>query len=215
MSFSAILFEQMPVIGILRNVEADDVKQLLPIYWEEGLTNIEITMNTYGAVQMIRDGVKAFKGKLNVGAGTVRTLEELESALTAGAQFIVTPVVNPEVIEACYERSIPVFPGAFTPTEVFWAWELGATAVKIFPAEFGGISYVKSLMGPLDNVPMIPTGGVSAENISAFFEAGVYGVGIGSHLFPKAAIATKDWDAIRKAFQNLVSAYKSISKIKL
>ena len=200
-------FESLPIIGILRGFTEDQVEHILEIYFEAGFTTIEITMNTPQVEKMIRHAFAKYQDKLNIGAGTVCTLSELDRALDAGAQFIVTPILNEAVIEKAVEKGIPIFPGAYTPTEVYKAWQLGATAVKIFPAETGGLQHVKALLGPLDQIKLIPTGGVDIENIAAFFGAGIYGVGMASKLFPKAMVELGDWDELKQHLLNIKAAY--------
>ncbi len=162
------------------------------VYVESGLTTVEVTMNTPGVETLITFAVEEYEGTLNVGAGTVCSLSELEMALRYGAQFIVTPVVNPEVIKACLCRNIPIFPGALTPSEIYLAYSLGASIVKIFPASYMGANYLKEIKAPLDKVKLLPTGGISLDNMESFLNIGVYGFGTGSPLFNKALIKSKD-----------------------
>lgn len=201
----------MPVVGIVRGLPMAVVHQLLPIYAKAGLTNIEVTMNTAGAAEMIRFAVEQYGGQLNVGAGTVCTLQDLTEALEAGAQYIVTPVVEEQVIAACVQQQVPVFPGALTPTEIFRAWALGAAMVKVFPATSFGPEYIKDVKAPLHQVRLLPTGGVSLDNITAFMQAGADGVGMGSQLFDKKMIQEQDWEGLRAhfgAFAEKVRAYR-------
>jgi 2-dehydro-3-deoxyphosphogluconate aldolase/(4S)-4-hydroxy-2-oxoglutarate aldolase len=203
-TFSHELFEQAPLVGIIRNVSPDDVKRILPIYREVGLTTIEITMNTPGAAEIIRYALENEGEGLNIGAGTVCTKDDLEIALEAGAQFIVTPIINKKVIKSCVKKGIPVFPGAFTPTEIYNAWTLGATMVKIYPATSLGPEYIKDLKAPMRQLKLLPTGGVGLENMSAFLKAGANGLGIGGQLFDKKLIQDKNWDGLREHFLQFV-----------
>ncbi|WP_128545327.1 bifunctional 4-hydroxy-2-oxoglutarate aldolase/2-dehydro-3-deoxy-phosphogluconate aldolase [Larkinella soli] len=204
--FSWARFEAVPLVGILRSLPPGLVRQLVPVYLESGLTTLEITMNTPGAGEMIGDTLKRFGDSLNVGAGTVCTLSDLEVALAAGAQFIVTPVLHPPVIEACRERGIPVFPGAFTPTEIYQAWGLGASMVKVFPAATLGPDYLRQVKAPLDQVRLLPTGGITLDNLGAFRKAGAAGVGVGSPLFRNDLIRAGDWAGLRAHFESFVKA---------
>src|SRR5688572_22060863 len=131
-------FEGIPLIGILRGCSDAHLPYVIEIVLKGGMTHLEITMNSPGAGKQIRDAVRSSGNALKIGAGTVTNVDVLECALASGAGFIVTPFLTPEIIVECVKRSIPVFPGAFSPTEVCEAWELGATMVKIFPAEAGG-----------------------------------------------------------------------------
>jgi len=198
--FSRELFDQIPLIGIIRDVSFDDVREILPIYQQAGLTSIEITMNTACVEQIIPYARDNFPG-LNVGAGTVCTTDDLDKALDLGAQFIVTPVIVKKVIKSCKKQGIPIFPGAYTPSEIYTAWSLGATMVKIYPATALGPSYIKDLKAPLKHIPLMPTGGVNLDNISAFREAGADGFGVGSQLFNKMLIKERDWQGLKKHFK--------------
>jgi len=203
-TFSWALFQKSPIVGIVRNISLDDLKQILPIYKEAGLTTIEITMNTPGADEMIRYAVEYESENLNIGAGTVCTKEDLELALDAGAKFIVTPIISKKVIKSCVKKGIPIFPGAFTPTEIYNAWSLGATMVKIYPATSLGPEYIKDLKAPMNQLKLLPTGGVGLENMSNFLKAGANGLGIGGQLFDKKLIHDKNWQGLSDHFKQFV-----------
>lgn len=207
--FSRELFDQVPVVGILRNVPPLTVPVLARYYSEAGLTTLEVTMNSDEALTTITRLVQDFEGKLNIGAGTVCTLEDLDKALSAGAQFIVTPILQEEVIKACVEKQVPVFPGAYSPTEIYKAWHLGATMVKVFPATKLGASYIKEVMAPMDYLQLLPTGGVSPDNFTEFLAAGAAGLGMGSQLFPKQLIEEGAWEELSQLFRDLVTKYKA------
>lgn len=198
--FSWSLFSQMPIVGILRNIPSESLTQLLPGYIEAGLTTLEITLNTPGASEMIRMLKHEAGEKLNIGAGTVRNAADLEIALSAGADFIVTPNIDEEVIKECVRLAIPIFPGAYTPTEIYKAWQLGASIVKVFPATSLGASYFKDVLAPLNDVKMMPTGGVSLESIPGFFHAGASAFGVGSPLFEKSLLEKRDWEGLQRHF---------------
>ncbi len=199
-TFSWELFSKAPLVGIIRNVSPDDVKRILPIYREAGLTTVEITMNTPGATDMIRYALENEHYGLNIGAGTVCTRDDLDAALDAGAQFIVTPVLSKKVIKSCVKKGVPVFPGAYTPTEIFQAWSWGASMVKIYPATALGPGYIKDVKAPMNQLKLLPTGGVSLENMEAFLKAGANGLGIGGQLFDKKLIQDKNWDGLKAHF---------------
>ncbi|MCF0058655.1 bifunctional 4-hydroxy-2-oxoglutarate aldolase/2-dehydro-3-deoxy-phosphogluconate aldolase [Dyadobacter sp. CY356] len=202
--FSNELFDKAPIVGIIRNLSLDEVKQIIPIFREAGLTTLEITMNTPGAEEIIRYACEFESEGLNIGAGTVCTKDDLEIALDAGAQFIVTPVISKKVIKYCVKKGIPVFPGGFTPTELYNAWSYGATMVKIYPATSLGPEYIKDLKAPLDKIKVLPTGGIKLENMSEFLKAGADGLGIGGQLFDKKFIKDKDWTGLKLHFQKFV-----------
>ena len=202
--FSWALFGNVPIVGIIRSLSAVDVIQLLPLYREAGLTTIEITMNTPGAEDLIRYAREHYGDSLNIGAGTVCTTSDLTKALAAGAQFIVTPIVSKPVIQACVRRGVPIFPGAFTPSEIYEAWSLGAAMVKVFPATSLGPGYVKDVKAPLNQIKLLPTGGVTLLNMADFMRAGAEGVGVGSQLFDTALIQAKDWTGLKAHFGEFV-----------
>jgi len=208
-SFSQELFNKMPVIGIFRGFPASQMEEMAGIYVKAGLTTMEITMNTMDAAQTIASLVKAMGGTLNVGAGTVCSVDDLDQALDAGAQFIVTPIIDEAVIKKCLALKIPIFPGAYTPTEIYRAWSLGATMVKVFPAGKLGPDYIKEVLAPLNQIQLLPTGGISLDNIRAFIKAGAKGFGIGSSLVPKHLVENGEWDALYDHLIKFVNQYKA------
>ncbi|WP_217447652.1 bifunctional 4-hydroxy-2-oxoglutarate aldolase/2-dehydro-3-deoxy-phosphogluconate aldolase [Maribellus comscasis] len=197
--FSWDKFKQMPVIGIVRGISIDDFKNILPIYIKAGFTTIEVTMNTNDVESLVRHAIKEYPD-INVGTGTVCSLKDLEHALNFGSQFIVSPIINYDVIKTCVKYNIPVFPGALTPTEIYSAWELGASAVKVYPAGNFGAGYIKDVKGPLNDIKIIPTGGINLDNIQRFLDAGVEGLGIGSPLFDNTLINSQNWLALENHF---------------
>jgi len=201
-TFSIDLFNKMPIVGILRNVPSQYMAAIAENYHQSGLTCLEITMNSPNAEQDIAALTGQFGEELNVGAGTVCTLNDLEKALKANAQFIVTPIVNDDVIKACVDAGVPVIPGAYTPTEIYKAWSLGATMVKVFPATKLGAGYIKEVLGPLGHLKLIPTGGIDFGNFTDYLDAGAKGVGLGSHLFLKNIIENKDWKTLSEVFSS-------------
>jgi 2-dehydro-3-deoxyphosphogluconate aldolase/(4S)-4-hydroxy-2-oxoglutarate aldolase len=203
-SFSWELFEKVPIVGILRNIAFEDFKNVFLACQNVGLTNLEITMNTPAVEKMISYACENSEGLMNIGAGTVCSESDLDRALKAGSQFIVTPIISKEVIEKCVALGIPIFPGAYTPTEIYTAWSLGAKVVKVFPATALGPSFIKDLKGPLDQIKLLPTGGVSLDNIQDFKAAGAAGYGIGSQLFNKKLIADKNWKGLQEHIEQYI-----------
>jgi len=206
-SFNDALFRKLPVVGILRFFKRAEVENLVPASVEGGLCNIEVTMNTAGAEDLIRLTADLVGGKGNVGAGTVTSVEILEKALRAGATFIVTPAVVPDVIRACVERKIPIMPGAMTPTEILTAWKLGATLVKVFPADQLGPGHIKALKAPFPEIPLMPTGGVTVETLPAFKKAGADAFGVGGPLFDPKQVAAGNWGWFREQAARFAQAY--------
>jgi 2-dehydro-3-deoxyphosphogluconate aldolase/(4S)-4-hydroxy-2-oxoglutarate aldolase len=195
---------KMPIVGIVRNMEMDDFREILPVYIEAGLTNIEVTLNTRGAQRMIEYANHEYGNKLVTGAGTICDMEDLQTALNAGAKFIVTPIIDISVIEECTIQEIPVFSGAFTATEIYKAWKAGASMVKVFPLGSVGPNYIKDIKGPLNQVKLMPTGGVDLSNILDFFKAGASAVGIGGKLFDPTMVQEKKWDQLFQHFSAFV-----------
>ena len=208
MTFQPDLFESFPVVGILRGFSDDLIEPLTEASAEAGLTNLEITMNTKNAAQQIKAAVQASDGKMNIGAGTVTSTEILAYALDAGASYIITPDVNFEVMELCLEREVPVFPGAFTPTEIHQAWQMGATMVKIFPANILGPEFINSFRGPFEDISLMPTGGVSLDNIQDYIKAGADAFGVGSPLFRKDKIEAKNWEWMKSQIMSFKKHFK-------
>lgn len=206
--FSWELFKKMPLVGILRNFPSQHLFKMSELYAKAGLTTLEITMNSAGAAGTIASLVKSTEGTLNVGAGTVCNLQDLDEALDAGAQFIVTPIIDEEVIKKCVSQNIPVFPGAYTPTEIYKAWSLGASMVKVFPAGKLGPDYIKEVLAPLNQLQLMPTGGISLDNLEAFIKAGAKGFGVGSGLVPKQLVEKEEWEAVSDHFMRFVNKYK-------
>ncbi|WP_192085695.1 bifunctional 4-hydroxy-2-oxoglutarate aldolase/2-dehydro-3-deoxy-phosphogluconate aldolase [Algoriphagus sp. Y33] len=195
-------YHKAPIVGIIRGQSFDAVLEIAQVYGEAGLTTLEITMNTEGAASMI-SALRSKFPSLNIGAGTVCDLEDHREALDAGAQFIVTPIIDELVIEHAVHENIPIFPGAYSPTEIYKAWSLGASAVKVFPATQLGVEFIKDILGPLDQIKLLPTGGISKFNIRSFFEAGAFGVGMGSSLIDKKMVEEGDFMSLKKHFGNI------------
>ena len=196
---------EVPVIGILRGIDAEVFGPLMQAAFAAGLQAIEVTINTSGAEAIItanRDLVPTGK---YLGMGTIRNLAEAGKAHAAGAMFFVTPNVEPEVIAFGRGKEIPVIAGALTPTEVYKAWEAGASMVKVFPSRsLGGPVYIKELKGPFDDIPLVAVGGVTIENVREYFQAGATAVGVGISLFGEHAVRAGDWDAVGKNVEKFI-----------
>lgn len=206
-TFSWEAFNRIPVIGIMRNIAPEKMEILASRYIEAGFNTLEITMNSLDAAKTITHLTNEFGERLNIGAGTVLTLEDLDTALSSGAMFVVTPILNEDVIKACVARKIPVFPGAYTPTEIYKAWSMGASMVKVFPATQSGAQYIKEVLAPLNHIKLIPTGGISVHNFADFLRAGAKGLGMGSQLFSPELIKNDRWDELDKVFTEFVKRY--------
>jgi 2-dehydro-3-deoxyphosphogluconate aldolase/(4S)-4-hydroxy-2-oxoglutarate aldolase len=205
--FSPALFYELPIIGILRGFTTGQVTEIVRAALRGGLKNIEITMDAAAAAGQLREAVAAAEGRLNVGAGTVINRERLDQALAAGATFVVTPTVDPGVIAECVKRNVPVLPGAFSPSEILRAWELGAMMVKVFPAESVSPGYIRALKAPLPQVKLLPTGGVDLKTLPDFVKAGADGFGIGGPLFDRKRVEAGDWTWIEAQCRAFAEAY--------
>jgi 2-dehydro-3-deoxyphosphogluconate aldolase/(4S)-4-hydroxy-2-oxoglutarate aldolase len=212
LGFSWSKFYSMPLIGIMRNIPVADVDKILPLYHCSGLTNLEITMNSPGCEEGIRLAVQEYGDHINVGAGTVCTEEDLYKALKAGARFIVTPVIDAKIISVCKKEQIPIFAGAFTPTEICLAWNLGVDVVKVFPAVCNGLEYMKAVRGPFPQIKLLPTGGVDLDNSTDFMQAGATGLGIGSQLFNNQLIKSANWASLSAHFSAFTGKLAAFSR---
>lgn len=187
-------------IGIIPIVRTDSADVAIPVaeaLLQAGLPVVEITMTVPNAIDTIAGLAKRVAGKMLIGAGTVTYAEAARRTIDAGAQFIVTPCLVPEVIEVAIRAKVAVLPGALTPGEVFEAFRKGGDMVKIFPVQsVGGAAYVRALRAPFPGIPLVPTGGVTLENIAELFQAGAAAVGIGTELISKEALARHDYAAI-------------------
>ncbi len=201
--------KELPIVGILRGITEEDLDQLADTIVVSGLKTVEITMNTPHAASLISKFVSLSDGRLLIGAGTVLNRHDLFDALQAGAKFIVTPSITEEVIEYCYLNSIPVFPGALTPTEINRAWQIGATMVKVFPASLFGPAYFRDIKGPFENIELMAVGGVSSENIAEYIAMGASAVAFGSSIFKKEYLKKGKYQLIEKAIKNLIAAYNN------
>ena len=170
-----------------------------------GLNCIELTMTTPGALELCAQVARELPQVL-LGLGTVLDAETARAGIAAGAKFIVTPCLRPTVIAACKEAGVPVLSGALTPTEAYNAHELGADVIKIFPAEFFGPAYIKSLKAPFPKLELLPTGGVTPETVGDFLKAGAFATAAGSALVAPTALKSGDWAAITARAKQFVVA---------
>ncbi|HXO84996.1 MAG TPA: bifunctional 4-hydroxy-2-oxoglutarate aldolase/2-dehydro-3-deoxy-phosphogluconate aldolase, partial [Gemmatimonadales bacterium] len=167
------MLREVGIIPIIRASTADIAMPVAEALLQAGLPIVEITMTVPNAIDAIRAVAKRFAGRLLVGAGTVTDGETARRAVDAGAEFIVSPCLVADVIEAAHDVDVAVLPGALTPTEVFEAFRSGADMVKVFPVQsVGGAAYLRALRGPFPDIPLVPTGGVTLENMAEMFKAG-------------------------------------------
>ena len=197
------LLQQHRSIAVIRASQLSLGRQMAQAVAAGGMPLIEITWNTDRAPELISQ-LRLELPHCTIGTGTLLNLEQLLQAIDAGTQFLFTPHVDPALIAAAVDAGVPIVPGALSPTEIVTAWNAGASCVKVFPIEaVGGASYIKSLQGPLGQIPLIPTGGVTLENAKTFIAAGAIAVGLSGDLFPKPLIAAGDWEAIAQRAKTL------------
>ncbi|MFE5209374.1 bifunctional 4-hydroxy-2-oxoglutarate aldolase/2-dehydro-3-deoxy-phosphogluconate aldolase [Streptomyces sp. NPDC056600] len=182
---SPILLESR-VIAVLRAADASYLRPAAEALAEEGVRSFEVTLTTAGGVDAIAELATSLGPDVEVGAGTVLTLEDLDAVLAAGARYVVTPHTDPELIRAAVERGVPIVPGGLTPTELRTGWAAGASAVKLFPASAVGPRYVKDLHGPFPAMPVIPSGGVDRASAGEWIRVGCPAVSLGGPLLGDA-----------------------------
>jgi 2-dehydro-3-deoxyphosphogluconate aldolase/(4S)-4-hydroxy-2-oxoglutarate aldolase len=176
------------IVAIIRAPTGEQLVDVAKAIYKGGIDIIEVTFTVPGAVDILRQVNDELGDSILLGAGSVLDTETARAAMLAGAKFIVSPVVQPDVIRMCNRYGAVCMPGAFTPTEVITAWEAGADVVKVFPANVGGPSYLQALHGPLPQVKLMPTGGVDLSTLADFMNAGACAVGLGSSLVEKSAL---------------------------
>ncbi len=194
------------IVAVVRAESGERLAQVVRALAEGGVTAAEITFTVPDAVGVIKRVREELGDSIVLGAGTVLDPETARAAMLAGAEYIVAPTVNLDVIRLCRRYDVVVMPGALTPTEVVAAWEAGADVVKIFPADLGGPAYLRALRGPLPQVRMMPTGGVDLTTAEAFLKAGACCLGVGGSLVEPKAVASGDFARLT----SLASQYTAI-----
>jgi 2-dehydro-3-deoxyphosphogluconate aldolase/(4S)-4-hydroxy-2-oxoglutarate aldolase len=186
---TAEIIERVGLIPVLRARNAGQAHAVVQAMIAGGVTVVEVTMTVPGAIDVLKELKQEYGSKLLLGSGTVTTASEAQATINAGAEFVVSPSLHPEVISATKTNGKLSIPGALTPTEVITAWRAGADYVKIFPCSaMGGASYLKSVLAPFPFLKLIPTGGVTLETAATFIQAGARALGVGSDLVNLAAI---------------------------
>lgn len=183
------IIERVGLIPVLRAKSIAQGRAVVDAMIAGGVTIVEVTMTVPGAVDLLRDLKKFYGEKLLLGSGTVTTPDQAQATIDAGAEFVVSPSLHPEVIRVTKANSKISCPGALTPTEAIAAWNAGADYVKIFPCSaVGGASYLKALLAPFPHLQLIPTGGVTLQSAESFIKAGARALGVGSDLVNLDAI---------------------------
>jgi 2-dehydro-3-deoxyphosphogluconate aldolase/(4S)-4-hydroxy-2-oxoglutarate aldolase len=194
------------LIGIIRMPQYENAGEVAQALAAGGLRLLEFTFSGEGAAQAIANARAVLNDEIYVGAGTVLTPTQVRQAMAAGASFIVTPVVNLQVITACQQRGLPIICGAFTPTEITTALEAGVGLIKLFPARLGGPQYVRDLLAPFPNLRLVPTGGVSPENAASYLQAGAVAVAMGGNLVRASDVTGRLFSEITLRARNCVQS---------
>ncbi|HBL44309.1 bifunctional 4-hydroxy-2-oxoglutarate aldolase/2-dehydro-3-deoxy-phosphogluconate aldolase [Gimesia sp.] len=199
-------------VAIIRAQSGELLVDVSKAIYAGGLDVIEVTFTVPGVLDILAQVKRDLGDKILLGAGTVLDTETARAAILAGAEFIVTPTVNTDVIELCNRYDKLIMTGAFTPTEVLTAWEAGADIIKVFPAFVGGPAYLKALHGPLPQIPLMPTGGVDLETLPAYLKAGACAVGLGSSLVTAKMVESGDLEGIQKLTAEYMGKIKELRK---
>ena len=206
------LLQRILDLGLVAILRAPSGERLIPVcaaIMEGGIDVIEVTYTVPDASRVLAEARQKFGARIRLGAGTILDTETARAAIFAGAEFLVTPTVNPAVIELGHRYDVAVLCGAFSPTEVLTAWEAGADIVKLFPAEIGGPGLVKALRGPFPQIRLLPTGGVNLQTIEGFFKAGACAVGLGTALVDASSPTAFDPEQTRDRAATFVAAAHS------
>jgi 2-dehydro-3-deoxyphosphogluconate aldolase/(4S)-4-hydroxy-2-oxoglutarate aldolase len=197
--------EEVGVVAVVRVLDASAVKDIVDALIAGGVRALEVTMTVPRAIELIGELAPQMPSGFLLGAGTVVDAETVRRVVGAGARFVVSPVFRPDIVTAAHQEGVTAIPGCFTPTEILNAWEAGADLVKVFPATSLGPGYLRDVRGPLPQVKLMPTGGVSVENVGAWLKAGAVAVGVGSALLDPRAIAEKDYTSITDRARQMVA----------
>ncbi len=197
------LLQKYRLIAVIRGSDVDLSIKMAKAVAQAGVSLIEITWNSEQPQTLISK-LRVELPDCLIGAGTILKVEQLQTAISCGAQFLFSPHVNLKLIETAYNNNTPLVPGALSATEIVTAYQAGASCVKVFPIQaVGGVNYIKSLQGPLGHIPLIPTGGVKLDNAAEFIQAGAIAVGLSSQLFPQDLLLAQNWHAITQRASHL------------
>jgi 2-dehydro-3-deoxyphosphogluconate aldolase/(4S)-4-hydroxy-2-oxoglutarate aldolase len=200
------IIEDCGLVAVIRAGSAEQAVHIALAVAAGGVLPIEITMTVPGAIDVIRQAAKKLPGDILLGAGTVLDVSTAVTAIRAGAEFIVSPSLEPDIIKVCRKMGKVAIPGVFTPTEIVAAIRAGADIIKLFPASIGGPDLIKDLRGPFPELKLMPTGGVTLENAGDFIRAGAAAVAVGGNLVNKQAVAQGDYATITKTARKFTAA---------
>ena len=196
------------IVAVVRSPDSDQLVEVCRALADGGVTVVEITMTVPDALQVVARMRAALGDRVLLGAGTILDPETARAALLAGAEYVVAPNLNLDVIRVCQRYSKLVMPGAFTPTEILTAWEAGADIVKVFPADVLGPAFFKAVRAPLPQVRLMPTGGVDLKTAPDFLKAGACCLGVGGQLVEPKAVAERNFDRIRELARQYVAVVR-------
>jgi 2-dehydro-3-deoxyphosphogluconate aldolase/(4S)-4-hydroxy-2-oxoglutarate aldolase len=198
------------IVAVVRSPDSQQLVEVVRALADGGVTVVEITMTVPDALGVLRQVRQTLGDRVLLGAGTILDPETARAALLAGAEYLVAPTLNLDVIRLCQRYSKLVMPGALTPTEILTAWEAGADIVKVFPAEVVGPAFFKAMRGPLPQIRLMPTGGVDLTTAADFVRAGACCLGLGSQLVEPKAVAERNFERIRDLARQYVSIVQSV-----
>jgi 2-dehydro-3-deoxyphosphogluconate aldolase/(4S)-4-hydroxy-2-oxoglutarate aldolase len=202
--------KDLGLLAVIRGPSPEVTIKMVKALVEGGVTGIEITFTTPDALSVVKSLDQEFGSEITLGMGTLTRPEQAQAAKDAGAVFLVSPHTDEELAEAMTSTGLPVMMGAFTPSEVMKAWKLRSDVIKIFPGSLGGPGLMKSLKGPFPDLPMMPTGGVTEDNLGEWFKAGAFAVGAGSNLCPKDLALAGEFQKITEIAERFVSAVQKV-----
>ncbi|HKI35978.1 MAG TPA: bifunctional 4-hydroxy-2-oxoglutarate aldolase/2-dehydro-3-deoxy-phosphogluconate aldolase [Gemmataceae bacterium] len=201
------------IVAVVRSPDSEQLVEVCRALADGGVTVAEITMTVPDALQVLGRVRAALGDRVLLGAGTILDPETARAALLAGAEYVVAPVVNREVIRVCRRYSKLVMPGAFTPTEILSAWEAGADVVKVFPADVLGPAFFKAVRAPLPQIRLMPTGGVDLKTAADFLKAGACCLGVGGQLVEAKAVAEGNFDRIRDLARQYTTIVRQVRNV--
>ncbi len=201
------------VIAVIRMSDSNKLMKVAEAIYKGGILSVEITMTVPGALKIIEEAGRTVGDYINIGVGSVLNKQTANDAISAGAKYVVSPVFKLEIIQEAKKYSIPVMPGAFSPTEILTAFESGADVVKIFPADIVGMAFFKGILAPMPQLKLMPTGGVSLTNAGDWLKAGACAVGVGSALLDKKAIAEENYNLLTQNAQKLIESINNAKNV--
>lgn len=201
------------IVAIIRGISAESGDATAKALADGGIVFLEVTLNTDGALDMISRFRENYEGRLRIGAGTVLDLGQAKEAVAAGAEYIISPNLDEEVIYYGVEQGVQVWPGTMTPTEIVRAYKAGASAVKVFPMGSLGINYLKEIRAPLNHIPMVATGGVNLQNINSVLAAGAIAVGLGGNLVDKQLVKEGKFEELTKLAKSYVAEVQGAKNV--